>query len=39
MQFWFCETCGKRLTDKDLEEGAARNKSSRVFSAKSAPSA
>src|SRR5689334_21559894 len=26
MQFWFCETCGKRLTDKDLEEGAARNK-------------
>ena len=26
MNFWFCETCGKRLTDKDLEEGAARNK-------------
>jgi hypothetical protein len=26
MQFWFCETCGKRLSDKDLEEGAARNK-------------
>jgi len=26
MKFWFCETCGKRLTEKDLEEGAARNK-------------
>jgi formylglycine-generating enzyme required for sulfatase activity len=26
MNFWFCETCGKRLTEKDLEEGAARNK-------------
>jgi hypothetical protein len=26
MKFWFCETCGKRLTDKDIEEGLARNK-------------
>src|SRR5256885_7984272 len=26
MNFWFCETCGKRLTEKDIEEGAARNK-------------
>jgi formylglycine-generating enzyme required for sulfatase activity len=26
MNFWFCETCGKRLTEKDLEDGAARNK-------------
>lgn len=26
MKFWFCETCGKRLTDQDLEAGAARNK-------------
>lgn len=26
MNFWFCEACGKRLTDKDLEEGSARNK-------------
>jgi hypothetical protein len=26
MKFWFCETCGKRLTDRDLEEGTARNK-------------
>jgi len=25
-EFLFCGTCGKRLTDKDLEEGAARNK-------------
>jgi formylglycine-generating enzyme required for sulfatase activity len=26
MNFWYCETCGKRLTEKDLEEGSARNK-------------
>jgi hypothetical protein len=26
MKFWFCEHCGKRLTDKDLEEGLARDK-------------
>src|SRR5438128_12184687 len=26
MNFWFCETCGKRLTEKDIAEGAARNK-------------
>lgn len=26
MKFYFCETCGRRLTDKDLEAGAARNK-------------
>jgi DNA-directed RNA polymerase subunit RPC12/RpoP len=26
MNFYFCETCGKRLTDADLEQGAARNK-------------
>lgn len=26
MKFWFCETCGKRLTDQDLDEGNARDK-------------
>ena len=26
MNFWFCETCGKRLTDQDLEAGKARDK-------------
>jgi hypothetical protein len=26
MNFWFCETCGKRLTDKDIDTGSARNK-------------
>jgi hypothetical protein len=26
MHFYFCEACGKRVTDKDLEAGAARNK-------------
>lgn len=26
MKFYFCETCGKRLTERDIEDGAARNK-------------
>lgn len=26
MEFYFCETCGKRVTGKDLEAGLARNK-------------
>lgn len=26
MQFWYCENCGNRLTEKDLEEGRAANK-------------
>lgn len=26
MQFFFCETCGKRITEKDVEAGRARNK-------------
>ena len=26
MKFYFCETCGKRITDGELEEGSARNK-------------
>ena len=26
MNFWFCETCGKRLTEQDLEAGKARDK-------------
>jgi len=26
MKFWFCETCGKRLTDMEMEAGQARNK-------------
>jgi hypothetical protein len=26
MNFYFCESCGRRVTDKDLEVGAARNK-------------
>src|SRR5437016_4948334 len=26
MDFYFCETCGKRLTSVDLEQGSARNK-------------
>jgi hypothetical protein len=26
MKFYFCETCGKRVTEKDIEAGRARNK-------------
>jgi hypothetical protein len=26
MKFYFCETCGKRITDRELEEGLARDK-------------
>lgn len=26
MKFYFCETCGKRITEKDVEAGQARNK-------------
>ncbi|MCW8129213.1 MAG: hypothetical protein KIS92_02405 [Planctomycetota bacterium] len=26
MKFFFCESCGKRITEKDLEEGKARDK-------------
>src|SRR5689334_13029343 len=26
MNFYFCETCGKRLTDIDLADGRARDK-------------
>src|ERR1051325_2099040 len=26
MNFYFCETCGKRLTEADLEEGRGKNK-------------
>ena len=26
MNFWFCETCGKRLTEVDLEAGKGRDK-------------
>lgn len=26
MKFYFCETCGKRLTEKDLDSGLGRNK-------------
>ncbi|MBI3829838.1 MAG: hypothetical protein HY291_09990 [Planctomycetes bacterium] len=26
MKFYFCETCGKRVTEKDVEAGQARNK-------------
>lgn len=26
MKFYFCETCGKRLTEEDIEGGDARNK-------------
>ena len=26
MNFWFCETCGKRLTELDLEAGKGRDK-------------
>lgn len=26
MKFYFCETCGKRITEHDFEEGLARNK-------------
>lgn len=26
MKFYFCETCGKRLTENDLAEGAGKNK-------------
>lgn len=26
MKFWFCETCGKRLTEADLAEGQGRDK-------------
>lgn len=26
MKFYFCQTCGKRLTEHDIDDGAARNK-------------
>jgi hypothetical protein len=26
MKFFFCETCGKRITDADLDQGAAKDK-------------
>jgi uncharacterized CHY-type Zn-finger protein len=26
MKFYFCEACGKRLTEHDIEQGAARDK-------------
>src|SRR3989304_3916373 len=26
MNFYFCETCGKRITDRDLAEGQGRDK-------------
>lgn len=26
MKFYFCETCGKRITDQQVEEGSARDK-------------
>ena len=26
MNFYYCETCGKRVTDNEIEQGAARNK-------------
>ena len=26
MKFYFCETCGKRITEEDVEAGEARNK-------------
>jgi hypothetical protein len=26
MKFWFCEKCGKRVTDNDIAEGDARDK-------------
>ena len=26
MKFYFCETCGKRVTEADVEAGKARNK-------------
>jgi hypothetical protein len=26
MKFYFCETCGKRLTEHDIDDGVARNK-------------
>jgi hypothetical protein len=29
MKFWFCEKCGKRVTDGDLEQGNARDKKAR----------
>jgi hypothetical protein len=29
MKFWFCEKCGKRITDEDLAAGEARDKAAK----------